>query len=76
MKNPQKNLDWLLVLLGLFALFLFFYTQRPILSKINFIAIALIPVINFIKNKTYKIIGVIIGILMITYSYFHLRGLI
>jgi hypothetical protein len=76
MKKTNKILDWLLILIGLASLTMFFVLKGPYLSKLNFIALAFIPVLNLIKNKTYKIICAIIAISMLVFSYCSITGLI
>jgi len=76
MNTVNKILDWLLILLGIASLTLFFILKGPYLSKINFIALAFIPVINLIKNRTYKNIFALIAISMLIFSYCYNAGII
>ena len=76
MNNVNKILDWFSILLGLVSLTLFFILKGSYLTKINFIALAFIPVINLIKTKTFKIIVSLIAVSMIVFSYCYNTGLI
>ncbi len=64
------------VIMGLIALILLFISKGPFLSKSFFIVMAFVPVINSLKNGTYRRICVLIACSMLILGYCYNTGII
>ena len=67
MKN-LKIWDWISILIALNALVFAIVLKCSFSYRIFFIAMTIVPLLNFIKNKTYNIIVTVICFAMIAYS--------